>query len=423
MANVEPDFFTDPAVIQDPRSYFAQIRAANPVHREPHHGSLMVTGFDEAMEVLNRTDGSFSSVVSVLGPLPGLPFKPEGGDIRPQLAAHRDEMAWSAHLNSFDGRKHAEHRALLSALLTYKRLQANESYLQALADRLIDGFIGQGRCNAASDYAHAAATYAISDLMGIPEADRAELVEMLGVPPSQVEGDAVHRVGPDPLIFLKDRFDGYLRARQAAPGTDLMSELVQSRFKDGTAPDLDAVSLLARFLFGAGQDTTSRLMAHAIRILGDDPDLQARLRADPDRIPDFLEEALRYEPPVKTVYRLALVDTQIAGVPVPAGTIVTVCLTGGNNDPRHFPEPAKFDIDRANAREHMSFSRGPHFCVGAPLARLESRVAIERLLARLADIRISEEHHGPPDARRYRYEPTYSFRSLSDLHIEFTPAT
>src|ERR1700741_4672559 len=164
MAAAEPDFFSDTAIIQDPRAYLARARAVAPVHREPFHGSLMVTGFDEAMEVLNRADGTFSSVVSVLGPLPGLPFKPQGADIRPQLAAHRDEMPWSAHLNSFDGQKHAQHRALLGALLTYKRLQANENYLKALANRLIDGFIGQGRCNAASDYAHAAATYAISDL-------------------------------------------------------------------------------------------------------------------------------------------------------------------------------------------------------------------------------------------------------------------
>lgn len=421
MADVEPDFFTDPAVIQDPRSYFARIRAVSPVYREAYHGSLLVTGFDEAMEVLNRTDGTFSSAVSVLGPIPGLPFKPQGSDIRAQLEAHRGELPWSAHLNAFDGQKHAEHRALLGALLTYKRLQANEAYLKGLVDRLIDGFISRGRCDAASDYAHAAATYAISDLMGVPEEDRAELVDLLGVPPSQVEGEAVHRVGADPLIFLKARFDGYLRARQESPGADLMSELVHSRFKDGSAPDLDTVSLLARFLFGAGQDTTSRLIAHAIRILGDDPALQAHLRATPERIPDFLEEALRYEAPVKVAYRLALVDTQIAGVEVPAGTIVTVCLTGGNNDPRHFPAPETFDIDRPNVREHMSFSRGPHFCLGAPLARLESRVAIERLLARTAEIRISEAHHGPPDARRYRYEPTYSFRSLSDLQIEFTP--
>lgn len=422
MADPDPDFFTDPAVIQDPRTYFAQMRTASPVLRERHHGSLMVTGFDEAMEVLNRTDGSLSSVVSVLGPIPGLPFEPAPHDIRAQLEAHRDQLAWSAHLVSLDGQKHAAHRALLAPLLTYKRLQANEVYLNGLADRLIDGFVGRGRCNAAGDYAHAAATYAISDLMGIPEGDRAELVELLGVPPSQVEGEAVHRIGPDPLIFLKARFDGYLRARRETPGADLMSELVQSRFKDGSAPDLDTISLLARFLFGAGQDTTSRLIAHAIRILGDDPGLQAQLRADPERIPDFLEETLRLEAPVKVVYRLALVDTRIGGVEAPAGTIVTVCLTGGNNDPRHFPEPETFDIDRPNVREHMSFSRGAHFCLGSPLARLESRVAIARLLARLGEIRISEEHHGPPQARRYRYEPTYSFRNLSDLHIEFTPA-
>jgi cytochrome P450 len=312
--------------------------------------------------------------------------------------------------------------ALLGALLTYKRLRANEDYLKGLADRVIDGFIGQGRCNAASAYAHAVATYAISDLMGIPEGDRAELVTLLGAPPSQIDGDAVAKIGPDPLIFLKERFDGYLRARQQSPGTDLMSELVHSRFKDGSPPDLDAVSLLARFLFGAGQDTTSRLVAHAIRVLGEDRDLQDHLRREPERIADFLEETLRHDGPVKVTYRLALIRTQVAGVDVPAGTIITVCLTGGNNDPRHFPDPDRFDIDRPNARDHMAFSRGAHFCLGAPLARLESRVAIERLLARLSDIRISTEHHGPPDARRYRYEPTYTFRSLSDLYVEFTPA-
>jgi cytochrome P450 len=382
----------------------------------------MVTGFDAAMEVLNRTDGTFSSAVSVLGPLPPLPFKPEGSDIHAQLDAHRAELPWSAHLACADGETHARNRALLSPLLTYKRLQANEDYLRGLTDRLIDGFIGQGRCNAASDYAHAAATYAISDLMGIPEADRAELVALLGAPPSQVEGDAAHRVGADPLVFLKERFDGYLRARQESPGTDLMSELVQSRFKDGSEPGLEALSLLARFLFGAGQDTTSRLVAQAIRLLAEDSELQGRLRAAPERIPDFLEETLRYDPPVKVAYRLALVDTEVAGLAIPAGTILTICLTGGNNDPRHFPEPDRFDIDRENLREHMAFSRGSHFCLGAPLARLESRVAIERLLARLADVRISEAHHGAPGARLYRYEPTYSFRSLSDLHIEFTPA-
>jgi cytochrome P450 len=381
----------------------------------------MVTGFEEAMEVLHRNDGVFSSAVSVVGPIPPLPFAPDGDDIREQLEAHRADRPWSTHLTSFDGERHAEHRTLLAALLTYKRLRANEDYLRGLADRVIDSFIGQGRCDAANDYAHAVATYAISDLLGIPEEDRAEVVALVGAPPSQIDGDAVHKVGPDPLVFLKDRFDTYLRQRLEKPGTDLLSELIQSRFKDGAAPDLDTVSALARFLFGAGQDTTSRLVAQTIRMLGEHPDLQAQVRAEPDRIPDLLEEMLRYDPPVKTTWRVSVKRTRIGEVDVPAGTVVGVCLTASNNDPRHFEQPQRFDIDRSNARDHMAFSRGPHVCIGSALARMEARIAIERLLARVSDIRICEARHGPPDARRYRFEPTYSFRSLSELHIEFTP--
>jgi cytochrome P450 len=364
----------------------------------------------------------FSAAVSIVGPIPPLSFEVKGPDIRQQLEAHRHERPWSQHLATMDGPRHAERRAILQALLTYKRLQANEEYLRGLADRIIGVLIDRGRCEAAGEYAHAVATYAISDLMGIPEPDRAELVALLGAPPSQVEGDCVHKVGPDPLLFLKDRFDRYLDERRQVPGTDLLSELVRSKFKDGSSPSIDDLSALARFLFGAGQDTTSRLVAHAIRILADHPGLQARLRREPERIPDFLEETLRYDGPVKATYRLAVQDTRIGKTEVPAGTIVTVCLTGANNDARHFPEPAAFDIDRGNVRDHMAFSRGAHFCLGAPLARLEAKVAIERLLARLTDIRVSEEHHGPPGARRYRYEPTYSFRSLAELHITFKPA-
>jgi cytochrome P450 len=358
----------------------------------------------------------------VVGPIPGLPFEPQGSDIRAQLDAHRAELPWADHLVCMDGKTHTAHRALLGSLLTYKRLKQNEEYLHNLADRLIDGFIGAGKCNVVPDYAHATTTYAISDLMGIPEGDRAELLELIGAPPSQVEGDAVHKIGPDPLIFMKPRFDEYLQDRIDNPRDDLMSELVHSRFKDGTQPEFDALSGLARFLFGAGQDTTSRLIAMAILILGDDRELQARLRSEPVRIADFIEEVLRYDAPVKVSYRLALEDTSIDDEAVPAGTIVTVCLLAASNDPKHFDHPEKFDIDRPGVRDHMGFSRGVHGCLGAPLGRMEARIAIEQLLARTSEIRISDAHHGPAGARRYRFEPTYTFRSLSDLHIEFTPA-
>jgi cytochrome P450 len=126
MVDVEPDFFSDPSVVADPKSYFDRLRSGCPVMKENYHGSLMVTGYDEVMEVLNRRDDVFSSVVSTLGPIPPLPFEPKGDDIREQLEAHRSEIPWSAHLVTFDGKRHADHRALLTSVLTYKRLKDND---------------------------------------------------------------------------------------------------------------------------------------------------------------------------------------------------------------------------------------------------------------------------------------------------------
>lgn len=416
------NFYSDASVIGNPRAYFDALRAHCPVQREPYFGTIMVTGYAEALEVLNNKDGLYSNASSIMGPIPGLPFEPAAHDITAQLDAHRDAMPWASHIVCFDGKKHAEYRALMGGLLTYKRIKQNEDYLKLLTDRLISGFIGQGACNAVPEYAHATTVYAISDLMGIPMQDRAALLEMIGAPPSQIEGDAVHKVGPDPLVFLKEQFDSYLRDRQINPTEDLMTELVQARLKDGTTPDFDIICGLARFLFAAGQDTTSRLIAMAILVLADKPEVQARLRREPERIADFIEETLRFDAPVKVSYRLALKDTQLGQLSVPAGTIVAVCLTAASNDPAHFENPGAFDIDRPHLRDHMGFSRGPHACLGAPLGRLESRIAIETLLARTSDIRLSDAHHGPAGARKFNFEPTYSFRSLSDLYIEFDPA-
>ncbi len=421
MPGPEQDFYSDPEVIDHPIEYFNAMRARCPVAREPFHDSFMITGYDEATELLNVKDGTYSASVNVLGP-GALNFTPEGDDISEQLEAARPTMPWSAHLTSYDGDKHTSHREVVTRLLTYKRFKQNEEYLYGLADKLIDTFIDRGEVEVMREYAHATTTYAISDLLGIPEADRALLLEQIGKPPSQLDGDASIKVGPDPLIAMKELFDGYFRERLENPGTDLMSEMSQAKFRDGTSLPFETMSVLARFVFGAGQDTTSRLIAMAILKLADDKALQARLRADPAKIPDFLEEVLRIDPPVKVGYRLAVRKTELAGQEVPAGSVMTVCLTGANHDPRHFDEPETFDIDRPNLRDHMAFSRGPHGCLGAPLARMESRIAIERILARTTDISLSEAQHGPPGDRRFRFEPTYSFRSLSDLHVEFTAA-
>jgi cytochrome P450 len=156
-------------------------------------------------------------------------------------------------------------------------------------------------------------------------------------------------------------------------------------------------------------------------VMGDRPDIQQQLREDRSLIPNFIEESLRFESPVKCDSRLARRATTIGGVDIAAGTVVMVLPGAANRDPRRFEDPHEFRLDRKNVREHMAFARGVHSCPGGPLARVEGRVSIERILDRMADIRISEVKHGPAGDRRWTYEPTYILRGLSELHLTFTP--
>src|SRR5690625_733938 len=422
MAKTEPNFYQDLDVINDPYDYFDMMRSKGPMVQEPHFGTVLVTGYDAAMEILRSKNDDYSSILSELGPFSPMTFTPEGSDISEQIDAHRDSMPWADHLVCFDGKKHTDYRSLLMRLLTPQRIRDNEEYLYGLSDRFLDKLLKKRMCNIVPEFAHAVTTYAISDIMGIPVPDRAVLLELIGAPPSQVEGDADFKIGPDPLHRMKPRFEQYLRERLDQPGTDLMSELVQSRLPGDVQPGINELAQLACFLFGAGQDTTSRLIAMAVRVMAENPGLQDRLRNSPGMLPDFIEEVLRYDGPVKVAYRLVRRDMQVAGIDLRAGTILTVCLSGGNRDPEHFEDPHTLDPERANARDHLAFGKGQHACLGAPLGRLESRVALERLLARTSNIALSEEHHGSPGARHFRFEPTYTFRSLSDLHVHLTPA-
>ena len=417
----EADFFSDPAIAQDLPGYLAAMRGQCPVMREPHQNVFMVTGYDEALEVYNQQGEVFSSAVAVTGPLPHLPFVP-AGNIRAQIAEHRSEMPWTDHLATFDGEEHTSHRALLQALLTHKRLKANEDYVGTLVTRLVEGLIDQGGCEVTRQFAHALSTLVIADLLGVPEEDRDDLCKLMGPDPTQLGGDEGFKIGPDPLLFLHERFLGYLTQRLANPQDDMLTDLARSTFKDGSDPGLGVKARLACFLFGAGQDTSARLVAFCFRALGDRPGVQTRLRSEPHRIPEFIEEVLRTDPPVKTMSRLAVKDAVVGGVTIPAGSVVSVCSGGANRDPAHFPDPDIFDYDRPGVRDHVAFSRGSHACIGAPLARMEVRVALEQFLARTCNIRISEAVHGPAGARRYAYEPTYMLHGLQALHVEWDPA-
>jgi cytochrome P450 len=158
-----------------------------------------------------------------------------------------------------------------------------------------------------------------------------------------------------------------------------------------------------------------------MQLIAEQPELQATLRGDRARIPNFIEETLRYDGPIKGDFRLARVSATVGGVDVPAGSTVMIVAGAANRDPRRFECPAEFRPDRPNARQHLAFGHGIHTCPGAPLARAEARISLERILDRMADIAISEAEHGPSGERRYRYAPTYILRGLTHLHVTYVP--
>jgi cytochrome P450 len=199
-----------------------------------------------------------------------------------------------------------------------------------------------------------------------------------------------------------------------------MTDLALAKYPDGSLPPTIDVVGLSTFLFAAGQETTVRVIGAMLRFLGEDPALQKRLRAERARIPDFVEETLRMESAVKSDFRLAKVRAKVGDVEMEPGTPVMMCIGAMNRDPRKFENPHTFQLDRKNARDHLAFARGIHSCIGAPLARAELKVTLERLFDRTADIRIDDTKHGPAGSRIFNYDPSFVVRGLSELYLTFT---
>jgi cytochrome P450 len=423
--NIEAlDFFRDDALVADPYAYYDAMRAKCPVQREPHHDVMMVTGYDEAGEILHDAT-TFSSCISVTGPFPGFPVPLEGDDVSELIERHRDKLPMSDQLTTMDPPTHTAHRALLMRLFTPKRLKENEDRMSVLADRVLDRFLSGDEGEYISGFAAPFTLLIIADLLGLPEEDQDEFLRSQQRQRPH-ESAAVGSTGDDalahsPLEFLYARFSTYIEDRRREPRDDVLTGFATATFPDGSLPEVIDVVRVAANVFSAGQETTVRLLSAAIKLLAESPDLQARLRSEPHRIPNFIEETLRIESPVKGDFRMARVKTAVGGVEIPAGTILMVVNGAANRDPRRFEAPDTLDPERANARHHMAFGRGVHTCPGAPLARAEARVAIERLLARTAGIRISEKVHGSPEAQRFQYIPTYILRGLTHLGIECTP--
>jgi cytochrome P450 len=424
------DFFRSGRFVDDPYPYFDHLRAQSPVLREPHQGIVMVTGYNEALEVYNDPV-RFSSCMSTSGPFAGCPIPLEGrggDDISELIEAHRDETPFSDQLPTMDPPTHTAHRSLLTSLITPKRLRENEEFMWRLADEQIDTFIGRGECEFMDDFAQPFAVLVVSDLLGVPAEDRVEFRKHLIRVEQESGGAVVGGTGEDgeihhsPLQWLYDTFSAYIEDRRRNPTGDVLTGLADATFPGGAVPEPIDVARVAANLFAAGQETTVRLLSYAFQMIGERADLQRQLREDRALIPNFVEECLRMEGPVKGDFRLAKKPTTVGGVDVPAGTFLYIANGAANRDARKFENPGEFQMGRPNARLHVAFGAGRHACPGAPLARAETVVSLNRMFDRTTDIRISEKVHGPAGARRYGYLPTFILRGLTHINLEFDAA-
>ena len=333
---LDRDFFTDPEVIRDPSAYYAALRELGPVVRERHHGVFLVSGIEEILAVY-ADHAAFSAVVSPLGPFTKLPEPDEGESLAAVIERRRAEIPLSDQLPTLDPPKHTRHRALINKLFTPNRLKENEEFMSGLADRLIDEFADRGEVEFCDAYAAPFTLLVIADLLGVPREDHETFRSWLKGGERRVAGNTEGK-GPGPQLFanLYPYFTRYIEERRAAPRADAMSQLATVRFPDGELPEVMDVVRIAFILFAAGQETTARLLASGMRILAEQPSLADELRADPAGIPNFIEECLRFESPIKGPFRLALRDTRLAGVDIPMGSIVMAMNAVANRDPRVF---------------------------------------------------------------------------------------
>jgi len=379
MARIDPLF--DPAVVEEPHEYYAQLRASDPVHELPGTGTFLVTRMDLIHEVVAKPT-VFSSVSTDFlhhranNGAPGLQsaFPDVGTDVVPTPV-----------LAAADPPDHTRQRKVISRCLSAAAMQAMEPEFRALVDAALDAALPSGRIEWMSEVAEPLPMIMVARVLGLPDDQAPRLkeqgyasVEMIG---GFVSKERLAELGA-PLMDVGPVVDAYLEARasERCDSGTLIGVCAQATAA-GELTDEEAFGMLFLLVSAGGESTTS-LTGTGVRILAEHPDLQEQLRRKPELIPVFVEEACRIDPPFRGHYRHVVTDTELGGITVPAGSTVVLAWPAANRDSAAFPNADDIDLERANPRKHVGFGWGIHLCVGAPLARVEAKVAFEQLLAR-----------------------------------------
>jgi cytochrome P450 len=347
--------------------------------------SITVLGYDEAAQVLND-DETFSSAIYA--------------DIMGIVMGHS--------MLEMDGDEHTLHRALVSQAFRRKVLARWESDLvEVVVDELIDRFAERGRADLVRELTFAFPVQVIARILGLPREEypifQRKSLELLSVVVNWERGMAASQ-------WLRDYFAGILEQRRREPADDLISDLAVTEL-DGQRLSDDAIFAFLRLMLPAGVETTYRSSGNLLYALLNHPDQLEAVRNDRTLIHTAIEEGLRWEPPITFVVRKAIRDTELGGLSIKAGTSISICVAQANRDPRRYSDPDKFDLFR-QSRLHVTFGHGVHICLGMHLARMETRVAINRVLDRLPNLRLD------PDAAAPIIQGV-AFRSPNSLPVVF----
>ena len=285
---------------------------------------------------------------------------------------------------------HTRYRKLVSRVFSVRAVERLRGRTRQIADRLLDGLDPSDPVDLVSAYCSLLPVTVIAEILGVPEADREKVLRFgAAAAPSLDLGLSWRefRRVESALREFDEWLSGHLESLRRHPGDDLLSQLVAAQ-EDGVGLSDTELKSTAGLVLAAGFETTVNLLGNGIALLAGDPE-QRRLLAEREELwPNAVDEVLRIDPPVLLTGRLTTADTEVSGVPVRRGAVMVGMLAGANRDPQVFPDPDRFDVTRDNARDHVSFSAGRHYCLGAALARMEGEVGLRTVFERFPDLRL-----------------------------------
>ena len=394
--------------IADPYPFFARARAEEPVFYSPQTDLWMVSRYDDIWAVLR--DPARFSAANALSPVS--PFTPEA-----QRILLEGDYTLKPALTNNDPPDHTRVRGHINRAFSARRIAQLEPQIRRYTDGLIDAFVAAGRAELIHQFAYPLPIQVVFRLIGIPEEDMDQIKEWCGDRVLFIFG----KVSPEEQIacahnlvafwrYIKD----FCELRRREPQDDLTSELAAIADKDESQLSMHEVASVVMGLGFAGHETTTNMIGSSVMHLLNSGQW-SRLSADPALVENAVEELLRFDGSVPVWRRVAKQEVVLGGVTIPAGGKLGLLLGSANRDPAHFAQPDLFDIHRADARDHLAFGKGIHFCIGAALGRLEIKITLERLAQRLPGLQITP-------GQAIEYVPTISFRGPKRLLVEWNTA-